>query len=56
MRIKLMGEVGMAVQKVYKGNRDNKVHVTSLLLFTEITLLEKQKGCNMYLNNNNKLN
>ena len=30
-----MGEVGMAVQKKYtnKGSRDNKVHVTFLLLF-----------------------
>ena len=39
-----MGEVGMAVQKRYtnKGSWDNKVHVTSLLLFTEIPLLEKQ--------------
>ena len=43
-----MGEVGMAVQETYtnKGSRprDNKVHLTSLLLvllFTEIPLLEK---------------
>ena len=28
---------------------DNKVHVTSLLLFTEIPLLEKQQGCNIQL-------
>lgn len=41
---KLIGEVGMAVQKRYTnmGSLDNKVHVTSLLLFTEIPLLEKQ--------------
>ena len=40
-----MVEVGIEVQKVYKQGeqaRDNKVHLTSLLLFTEIPLLEKQ--------------
>ena len=42
-----MGEVRMAVQ-VNKGSRYN-VHLTSLLFFTEILLLEKQQGCNMYL-------
>ena len=47
-----MGELGMAVKKyINKGSRpgDNEVHVTSLLLFSEIPLLEKQWGCNMYL-------
>ena len=37
---KIEGEVGMAIQNRYtnKGSWDNKVHVTSLLLFTEMSL------------------
>ena len=37
--IKLMGEVGIAVQT--RVNWNNEVNVTSLWLFTEISLLEK---------------
>ena len=36
----------MADKKVC--SRDNKVHSISLLLFTEIPLLEKLLGCTMY--------